>query len=236
MTFVGLLAFFGLAAVTIDVFGGLIAAGMLAAGIRPRSLLYFLGGYTVSCVIATILLRPLIAWAGRIIAPFLASHLWMSVVQIVLGAVLVGLAVHQRHSAHHPKEAKPRPTRDRPLPLILGGVAFSLTTFADPAFPVALGMAMQVRSIPAEVALLVGWNVVYQLPILAVTAAALLGWHERMLTWIRMTLAPRRTTLLLSLAAVLALAGAALAVQAAIALAAPARPWMIDLVHLLASA
>ena len=64
MTFAGLLAFLGLAVVTMDVLGGVLAMGMLLRGGMLRHLLAFSAGYVAVVVAATLVLHPLLTLLG----------------------------------------------------------------------------------------------------------------------------------------------------------------------------
>src|SRR5699024_4003151 len=99
MTSAGLLAFFGLAVVTMDVLGGVIAIGVMLRGGTERNLLAFAGGYTVIVVAATLVLRPLLALLDCGLRPVLESHGAISAVEIVVGLALLGLSVHQFRAA-----------------------------------------------------------------------------------------------------------------------------------------
>src|SRR5699024_6535671 len=184
MTFAGLLAFFGLAVVTMDVLGGVIAIGVMLRGGTVRNLLAFAGGYTVIVVAATLILRPLLALLERWLRPVLESHGAISAVEIVVGLALLGFSVPQfRAAARAPTLDGPLAQRSspRPLataPLILAGVGFSATALADPAFTIAVGMASQEQRLAAHVRSLVAWNRLYQAALVAVIIAGAFGKHE----------------------------------------------------------
>ncbi|GAB2541082.1 hypothetical protein [Brachybacterium huguangmaarense] len=232
MTLLGLLTFFGLAVVTMDVLGGVVAATFLARGIRPGHLLAFVGAYGVAVLVVTLLLRPLLRLVGAWLAPVLGSETWLSVIQGVIGVALIGFALYQRHSALHPWEPKARGARDQVASLAGGGLLLALTTFADPSFPIAVGMAMQARTRLEEVLLLVAWNIVYQLPLVTVTVASLFGVHEKVLARLGAFFGPRRRAILLGFAIVLAVCGLVVLGDAIVALAGPHRPWLQDLLLL----
>src|SRR5690606_30228608 len=140
MTFAGLLAFLGLAVVTMDVLGGMLAMGMLLRGGTMRHLLAFAAGYVAVVVAATLVLPPLLTLLGRWLHPVLESNDAIGAVEAVVGLALIGFGVHQFRAAsqppgpHGPLEARAAPARLATLPLILGGVAFAGTALADPAF------------------------------------------------------------------------------------------------------
>ena len=233
MTVLGLLAFFGLAAVTVDVLGGVLAATMLARGIRPRRLLIFLAGYAAVVIPATLVLKPILRLLGEVLAPVLGSGTWLAVIQLAIGAALLAVAVYQRRSAARPPApAAVREVGDSTTSLLAGGALFSATILADPTYPVAVGMAMQAGSAVLEVLLLVAWNLVYQAPLVLVTTAALLGGHRLALEAAGRFFGPRRRRLLLVLSAVLAVGGAVVIGDATVALCSEHRSWLHSLVML----
>ena len=215
MTSAGLLAFFGLAVVTMDVLGGVIAIGVMLRGGTVRNLLAFAGGYTVVVVAATLILRPLLALLDRWLRPVLESRGALSAVEIVVGLALLGFSVHQFRAAarsptpNGPLEQRSTPRRLATAPLILAGVGFSATALADPAFTIAVGMAAQEQRLTAHVLLLVAWNLLYQAPLVAVLVAAAFGKHEQVVERVMELLGPRRRALQRGLAVLLALAGLA---------------------------
>lgn len=229
MTIVGLLTFFGLAVITMDVLGGVIAATFLARGMKPRHLLFFLGGYALSVIIVTIALKPILRHLGEWLAPVLGSATWLAVAQIVVGLALIGFAAFQRHGALHPKVHKEAATRDQTGSLITGGLLLSLTTFADPTFTVAVGLAMQTHDLVLEILLLVVWNVIYQLPLISIVVAAQFGLHARVLDAFGRFFGSRRKVIMLTFAAVLALGGLVVIGDGIVALASEHRPWLQSL-------
>lgn len=233
MTMLGLVTFFGLALVTVDILGGVLAAAMLARGVRPAHLLWFIGGYAVVVTAATVVLKPVLTWLGGVLAPVLGSATWLGVVQILVGAALLVVAAIQRRSASRPRPpAEVREVPDRIPSLILGGAMFSATVLADPAYPVAIGMTMQVGHLPTEAALLVAWNLAYQSPLVIVTIAGLLGCHRRAIAAASAFFGPRRRGLLLLLAGALAALGSAAMIDAVVSLLSEHRPWLQSLVLL----
>lgn len=232
MTAFGLLAFFGMAVVTMDVLGGVIAATFLARGMRPLHLLAFVGAYAAMVIAVTLLLKPLLRILGGWLAPVLGSELWLAVIQLVVGSALVGFALFQRRNAGRIPVPRQRNVRDQVGSLAAGGALLSLTTFADPTFTVAVGMAMQTRHLSAEIVLLVIWNVIYQLPLVTVTIASLFGAHERILIRLGTFFGPRRRTLLLVFSAILAVAGVVVIADGLYALISAHHPWLESLLLL----
>ncbi|AXK46209.1 GAP family protein [Brachybacterium saurashtrense] len=238
MTSTGLLAFTGLAVVTMDVLGGVLAIGMLLRGGRLRHLLAFAGGYALVVTAATLLLHPLLAWLGRHLGPVLESKNTLGVVEIVVGAALVGFSVHQFRAAARPPrphgrlEERATPKRLATAPLALAGIAFAGTALADPAFPLAVGMAAQEQHLPLRIALLVGWNVIYQLPLVSVLVAAAFGKHEQLAIRVMEVIGPHRRRLQTALAVALALGGLAVLGDGAVALASGHVPWLRQLILL----
>jgi cytochrome c biogenesis protein CcdA len=232
MTFAGLLTFFGLAIVTMDVLGGVIAATFLARGMRPLHLLYFLGGYAVAVLAVTLVLKPILAVVGRWALPVIDSSWRVAVIQLVVGCALLGFAAYQCRSALHPRPPKDHHTIDQMGSLVVGGLLLSLTTFADPTFTVAVGMAMQTHSLLQEVALLVTWNVIYQLPLVTVTVLSQFGLHTRALEALERFFGPRRRILLLIFSAVLTLGGLVVIVDGVVSLASDHHPWLQSLLLL----
>lgn len=238
MTFAGILAFFGLAVVTMDVLGGVIAIGVMLRGGTVRHLLAFAGGYTVIIIVATLILHPLLALLSRWLQPVLDWNNAIGTVEIMVGLALLGFSVHQFQAAfrppvpHGPLEQRAAPKRVATVPLVLAGTAFSATALADPAFTIAVGMASQEQHLLRHVALLVMWNVLYQAPLVAVIAAALFGKHELLVTRVMEVVGPRRRALQSALAAVLALAGLAVLGDGVIALLSEHVPWLRQLLPL----
>lgn len=232
MTVLGLLAFFGMAVVSVDVLGGILAATFLARGIRPAHLLYFVGGYSVLVLIVTILLKPLLEVASAWLAPVLGSSVALAIIQLVVGVVLVGLGAYQRYRALYPKPPKSRDVNDKLGSLAVGGALLALTTFADPTFTIAVGMAMQVHNLAYEIVLLVVWNVIYQLPLLTVTVASLFGVHTRVLAVLSRFLARNRRRLLTIAAILLVLGGVVVISDGIVALSTAHSPWLRTLLLL----
>jgi predicted metal-binding membrane protein len=102
MTLPGVLTFFGLALVTMDVLGGILAAGFLARGHRGSHLLAFVGGYALVVTSASLVLHPLLRLVGRLLDPLLASDDVLAVVEIVVGVVVTVDGVVGLASTHHP--------------------------------------------------------------------------------------------------------------------------------------
>ena len=237
MTPAGLLAFFGLAVVTMDVLGGVIAVGVLLRGGTRRHLLAFVGGYVVIVTGATLILHPLLELLSRWLRPVLESSDAIGAVEIAVGLALIAFSVHQFRAAarsrpHGPLEQRAAPTRLATVPLLLAGVAFAGTALADPGFAVAVGMASQEPHLSFRVVLLVLWNLLYQLPLVAVLLAAAVGKHEQLVTRVLEIVGPRRRTLQTVLAALLALAGLAVLGDGLVALLSGHVPWLRQLIML----
>jgi cytochrome c biogenesis protein CcdA len=232
MTLAGLLTFFGLAVVTMDVLGGVIAATFLARGMRPLHLLYFLGGYAVAVLAVTLVLKPILAFAGRWVAPVLDSGVRVSVIQLVVGCALIGFAAYQCRSALRPRPPKDHHTIDQVGSLAVGGLLLSLTTFADPTFTIAVGLAMQTHSLLEEIVLLVAWNVIYQLPLVTVTVLSQFGLHTRVLRALERFFGPRRRVLLLIFSTLLCTAGLVVIADGIIALTTTHHSWLQSLLLL----
>jgi len=238
MTFAGILAFFGLAVVTMDVLGGVIAIGVMLRGGTVRHLLAFAGGYTVIVAAATLILHPLLTLLDRWLRPVLESNDAIGIVEVVVGLALLAFSVHQFRAASRPPtphgrlEKRSTPARLAAAPLALAGVAFSATALADPAFPIAVGMASQEQHLPVRAGLLVLWHLIYQAPLVAVTVAAAFGRHEQLVTRVMEVFGPRRRALQTALAAVLALAGIAVLGDGVFALLSGHVPWLRQLILL----
>ncbi|MGO2559301.1 hypothetical protein [Brachybacterium sp.] len=238
MTFAGILAFFGLAVVTMDVLGGAIAISVLLRGGTVRHLLAFVGGYTVVIIAATLILRPLLALLSRWLRPVLDSNNAIGAVEIVVGLALVGFSVHQFRAASRPPlphsrlERRSTPKRLATGPLILAGVGFSATALADPGFAIAVGMASQEPRLLLQVVLLVLWNLLYQAPLCAVLGTALFGKHELLVTRVVEVFGPHRRALQTVLAVLLALAGLAVLGDGVLAVLGEHVPWLRQLLLL----
>ncbi|MGO1482024.1 MAG: hypothetical protein ACTHWF_12975 [Brachybacterium sp.] len=238
MTFAGILAFFGLAVVTVDVLGGVIAISVMLRGGTVRHLLAFAGGYTVIIFAATLILQPLLALLDRWLRPVLASDDAIGVAEVIVGLALIAVSIHQFRAASRPPaphgrlEKRSTPARLAAAPLALAGVAFSATALADPAFPIAVGMASQERHLLARAALLVLWHLVYQAPFVAVLIAAAADRHEQLATRVMEVVGPRRRALQTALAAALALAGIAVLGDGIVALLSGHVPWLRQLILL----
>lgn len=238
VTAAGMLAFFGLAVVTMDVLGGVIAIGVMLRGGTVRHLLAFTGGYTLIIVAATLVLRPLLALLDRWLRPVLTSNDAIGAVEIVVGAALIAFSIHQFRAASRPPiphgrlEQRSTPRRLATAPLLLAGVGFSGTALADPAFTIAVGMASQEQRLAAHVALLVLWNLLYQAPLVAVTIAAAFGKHELLVTRVMEVIGPQRRALQTALAVLLALAGLAVLGDGILALLGGHVPWLRQLILL----
>lgn len=238
MTFAGILAFFGLAVVTMDVLGGVIAISVMLRGGRVRHLLAFAGGYTVIIVAATLILQPLLALLNRWLRPVLESNNAVGAVEIVVGLALAAFSVHQFRAASRPPlphgrlERRSTPKRLATAPLVLAGIGFSATALADPGFAIAVGMASQEQHLALRVLLLVLWNLLYQAPLVAVLCAAMFGTHEQLVTRVMELLGPRRRALQTALAVLLALASLAVLGDGLFALLGEHVPWLRQLLLL----
>lgn len=231
MTVLGLAAFFGLALVTIDIVGGIAAAAMLARGMRTRRLLIFAGAYTVAITAALALMLPLIARVKQWLHPVLGSELALGTLQVLAAIGLIGLGLYELRSANRPVIPKAeREVKDRTGSLITAGVVLAATTCIDPAFPIAVGMVDAEPRWPIRILLLIAWNLVYNLPLLAMVIASALGMHTRMLRWIARVFAPHRRALLLTLAALLIGAGVIVLGDSILAMLRNAPPWLFTLV------
>lgn len=238
MTFAGILAFFGLAVVTMDVLGGVIAIGVMLRGGSVRHLLAFAGGYTVIVTAATLVLHPLLTLLDRWLRPVLDSNNAIGAVEVVVGLALIAFSVHQFRAAARPPapqgrlEKRSTPSRLAAAPLALAGVGFSVTALADPAFPLAVGMAAQEQRLALRAVLLTLWHIVYQAPLVAVIVAAAFGRHEQLVTRVMEIVGPRRRALQRTLAALLAVAGIAVLGDGVYALLSGHMPWLRQLILL----
>lgn len=232
MTLLGTLTFLGLAVVSLDVLGGVIAAALLARGTRPVRLLIFLASYAVIVLIATLVMQPLLQFAGRLLHPLLGSLTALAVIQLLVGVVLAGLCVHQARASLRPPRPPKEASRQRRGGLVAGGALFSLTILCDPTYAIAVGMSTQVDHLVLRGALLVLWNGIYQAPLLIVTALGLLGVHEPALEVCVEFLSRHRVRLLHGFSALLGIAAALVLADAIIALAIHSAPWVHGLLLL----
>ena len=111
-------------------------------------------------------------------------------------------------------------------------MAFAGTALADPPFTIAVGLASQEQHLTLRIALLVVWNLVYQLPLVTVVVAAAVGRHEQIVARLLEIFSPRRRMLQTVLAVVLALAGLAVLADGAVALLGGHVPWLRQLILL----
>ncbi|MFC7375078.1 hypothetical protein ACFQS2_10950 [Brachybacterium sp. GCM10030267] len=238
MTFAGILAFFGLAVVTVDVLGGVIAISVLLRGGRLRHLLAFHGGYATVIIAATLFLHPLLTLLERWLRPVLESSDAIGAIEVVAGLALAGFAVHQAREAgrpptpHGPLQNRSSPQRLGAVPLVMAGVAFAGTALADPGFAISVGMAAQEPRLAVRALLLVLWNLVYQAPLVAVTIAAAVGRHERFAERVMELIGPRRQLLQGALAAVLSAGALAVLGDGMFALLGEHVPWLRQLILL----
>lgn len=238
MTFAGLLAFLGLALVTMDVLGGVIATSVLLSGGRLRHLLAFFSGYAAVIIVATLVLHPLLALLSSWLRPVLASNGAVGSVEVAVGAVLGAVAVHQYRASRRPPgppgrmQRRSAPKRLALWPMLLAGVGFSATALADPAFPIAVGMASQVQDLTARTGLLVLWHLVYQAPLVTMTVIAATGKHDRLVHRLADWMAERRRGLQRALAVVLALLAAVVLVDGIWSLIGGHEPWLRQLISL----
>ena len=238
MTFAGLLAFLGLAVVTMDVLGGVIATSVLLSGGRLRHLLAFAGGYAAVIVLATLVLHPLLSLLGDWLRPVLASNGAIGSVEVVVGAVLGGVALHQFRASRRPPgppgrlQRRSAPRRLALWPMLLAGAAFSGTALADPAFPIAVGMASQVEHLPWRICLLVLWHLLYQAPLVTMMVIAATGRHDRLVHRLADWTAERRRVLQGTLAVVLVLLAAVVLTDGIWSLVGGHEPWLRQLLAL----
>lgn len=168
----------------------------------------------------------------------LDSNNAIGTVELAVGLALAAFSVHQFRDASRPPTPRGRldqrsiPKRLATAPLVLAGVGFSVTALADPGFTIAVGMASQEQHFLRHVALLVLWNLVYQLPLVAVITAAAFGRHEQLVTRVMEVLGPRRRALQTVLATLLALAGITVLGDGVIALLSEHVPWLRQLLLL----
>ena len=238
MTLAGVLAFLGLAILTMDVLGGVIATGVLLRGGKLRHLLAFAAGYTLVIIPVTVVLHPLLTVLGAWLRPILHSNDAIGSVEVAAGLALGAFAVYQWRTARRPPLPHGRvarrssPTRLGMWPLLVAGMAFSATALADPAFTVAVGMASQEESLALRIAHQVLWNLVYQAPLVTLTVIAAVGRHDRMVRRLADWFAERRRPLQAGLAVVLAMIALLVLGDGTIALIGEHVPWLRQLLSL----
>lgn len=225
-----ILTFLGLAVVGIDPFGGLIAAAALAHGARPRALLAMTGVYAGLIVAEILVLHPVLDLVGRILGPLLHRPGTWSILQILVGLALIGVAVQQHLALRRP----PKPPRERGISgraLAVAGALLALTSLADPPFVLSVGLASRVEPLPERILLLLVWNALYQGPLLLMVALALTPLRDRAVDLYQRAITTWRSTIIRVLVVLLVLAGAAAILEAALALTDGRMPWL----HLLLS-
>ena len=116
--------------------------------------------------------------------------------------------------------------------MLLAGVAFSTAALADPAFPIAAGMASQVEDLALRIGLLVLWHLLYHAPLVTMTIIAATGKHNRLVHRLADWMAERRRGLQRALAAVLALLAAVVMVDGIWSLIGGHEPWLRQLISL----
>lgn len=232
MSGVGILAYLGLAVVSIDPFGGIVAGAALARGAGRRALAALVLSYLLAITAAILALRPILGFLGHLLAPVLAAHIAWSIAQLVIALALLGIAAHQLRASLRPPKPREGPARVSPWALMGASLLLALTSMPDPPFIAAVGIAGHVEPRIEGVALLVAWNLIYQSPLLILATAGLVGagapaaraWERLSTRW--------GVPLQRTVAVLLAAAGIACGIDGILALDADAFPWL----HLLMDA
>lgn len=231
MTIGAALAYLGLAVVGIDPFGGIVAAAALARGAGRRALAALMGTYTLCVVVEVALLRPLLAWAGRLLAPLLSAPLTWSLAQLVIALALLAVALHQGLSLRRDPSARPRRAPGVSVrAMAIAAALLALTSLADPPFLAAIALSGHMQPAWLGLVLLICWNLIYQGPMFVLGIAGLTPLRERAVAAYLGLVERWHRPLVIALVIALVLAGIALGIEAVAAMRANAHPWL----HLLA--
>ena len=168
---------------------------------------------------AALVLHPLLTPLGSWLRPVLALNGAVGSIEVVVGLVLGAVAVHQVRASRRPPgrpgrlQRRSAPKRLALWPMLLAGIAFSATALADPAFPIAVGMASQVEDLALRIGLLVLWHLLYQAPLVTMTIIPATRKHDRLVHRLADWMAERHRGLQRALAVVLALLAAVILVD-----------------------
>ncbi|MDO5662662.1 MAG: hypothetical protein Q4G40_08210 [Brachybacterium sp.] len=217
MTALGLLTFALLAVLALDVFGGTTVRYAIGRASPRRALLALLGSWAVVTTAGIALLHLLLPWLLATASSLLGGWAsWTSAQGAVALVLVVSGALRLRAAGAAPDEEQPiHATNARGM--AIGGVVLALTSLPDPAMLASVGLALQVESLGERVGLLIGWNVIAQLPMLALVAAGLLGIGPRAADGFGEGVARWRSAVLTGLGAVLIIVGLGLGMQAVLA-------------------
>lgn len=219
MTGPQLAAFLGLAVVSIDPFGALLALACFRRDPRRRAtavlLLTVIGGLWLIALLA----GRVVAWLLRLLGPWLTRRPVEEGIQLAAVLALLGVAGWQWWSSRSQRVAPTGPHRGRLVGIALAGLGFALVSVTDPGLLVAATSAqVTAPGVPAA-ALMLLWVGLYQLPLLVV-GTLLAGPHRSRLAeqvdriWARVRRPLQRGLAILLVAGALALlVDLALAVQ-----------------------
>ncbi len=219
MTIPQLTAFLGLAVVSIDPFGALLALACFRRDPRRRATALLVVTVIAGLWLIALLAGHVVAWLLGLLRPWLSRRPVEEGIQLAAVLALLAVAGWQWWSSRSEPAVRRGPTRGRLGGIALAGLGFALVSVSDPGLLVAATSAQLTATPVIAGALMLLWVGLYQLPLLAV-GALLTGRHrarraariDRFWTRIRRP-AQRGLAILLLIGALALLADLALAVH-----------------------
>lgn len=222
----GVLAYLGLAVVSLDPFGGIVVVGALLRGVSRRALVTLLVSYIVLITAVILALGPLIRLAAGFLAPFLRSPAPWAIAQAVIALALIGVGIHQARTLRRPAEPAAEPRGVSPRAMAVAAALLAITSMPDPPFIASVGLAQRAGTTAGTIALLVAWNLIYQSPMLVLGVAGLTPWRDRAVGLYQRTMNRWRVPLVRTISVALLAIGAAVLIEAVLALIGAHQPWL----------